>query len=203
MLLSGHRLVAVHLSCPLKNLPAKVLVCVLFLGTSCTAQGQVASGISGTVISQDGLPITGAIVAVRSDATGVENRSATGPEGYFGLIGLLPGVYTITASANGFTTKVLAGLDLTLNQKLHLDITLRVIGAKETIRSVESPPLIESEISSSGSTILPGQVESMPLNGRDYLDLLQLVPGVSINRNYSEGNDQSAPILGERANDAY
>jgi TonB dependent receptor/TonB-dependent Receptor Plug Domain len=43
----------------------------------------------------------------------------------------------------------------------------------------------------------------MPLNGRNYLDLLQLVPGVAINRNFNEGDDNSAPILGERANNAY
>jgi len=43
----------------------------------------------------------------------------------------------------------------------------------------------------------------MPLNGRNYLDLLQLVPGVMLNRNFKEGDDNSAPILGERANNAY
>src|SRR6266852_4937600 len=51
--------------------------------------------------------------------------------------------------------------------------------------------------------MLPSQVEAMPLNGRNYLDLLQLVPGVAINRNFAEGDDNSAPILGERANNAY
>jgi len=72
---------------------------------------------------------------------------------------------------------------------------------KITVRA--SPPLLETGNSSTGSTILPSQVESMPLNGRNYLGLLQLVPGVGINRNFREGDDNSAPILGERANNAY
>src|SRR5579863_5865944 len=58
--------------------------------------------------------------------------------------------------------------------------------------------LIEPAISSSGATILPQQIEQMPINGRNYLDLMQLVPGVSINRQANAGTDAAAPILGER-----
>jgi hypothetical protein len=154
-------------------------------------------------MDQDGFPITGAVLAVRSAATGAETGSVTGIDGNFGVIGLLPGVYSVRASREGFATKIYLAIDLTLNQKLHLDITLVVSGTTETITVAGSAPLLDLDTSSTGGTIVPAQVESMPLNGRNYLDLLQLVPGVAINRNFAEGDDNSAPILGERANNAY
>jgi outer membrane receptor for ferrienterochelin and colicin len=108
----------------------------------------------------------------------------------------------VTASHEGFITKVNGHLDLTMNRQLRLDITLMVSGRQEVITVEAAPPLIDTGSTSTGSTVVPRQVESMPLNGRNYLDLLQLVPGVSINRIAAQGDDNSAPILGERANNA-
>ena len=90
-----------------------------------------------------------------------------------------------------------------MNERLRLDVTLVVGNIQQRITVRASPPLLETETTSTGSTILPSQVEAMPLNGRNYLNLLQLVPGVSINRTVPEGDDNSTPILGERANNAY
>lgn len=90
-----------------------------------------------------------------------------------------------------------------MNQQIRLDITLAVGSIEQMVTVGANLPLLETGTSSSGDTILPKQVESMPLNGRNYLDLLQLVPGVAINRVFREGDDNSAPILGERANNAY
>ena len=192
-------------SCLLTNFPTSnsLTILILFLGSTLIALGQVTSGIAGILMDQGGQPIVGAEVLVRSDATGSEIRSTTGPDGYFGVVGLLPGVYTVRVSREGFATKTYTGIDLTLNQKLRLEITLMVSGTKESVTVKGSPPLLDLDSPSTGSTILPAQVESMPLNGRNYLDLLQLVPGVSVNRNFSEGDDNSAPILGERANNVY
>src|SRR5260370_29553792 len=64
------------------------------------------------------------------------------------------------------------------------------------------PTLLESTTSSSGATILPQQIEQMPINGRNYLDLLQLVPGVAINRQQDPTLDGATPILGERGGNA-
>ncbi|HWP42165.1 MAG TPA: TonB-dependent receptor, partial [Blastocatellia bacterium] len=60
-------------------------------------------------------------------------------------------------------------------------------------------PLLELNASATGSTITPRQISELPVNGRDYLDLLQLVPGVSINRQADPGSDEATPVLGERS----
>ena len=164
---------------------------------------QTTSGIGGQVTDQQGLPIAGAEVLIRADATGTETKVITDSDGNYDDVGLPPGTYTVTASHDGFATKVHAHLDLTVNRQLRLDIKLIVGSTQQTITVGAIPPVLEIGTPSSGSTILPSQVEAMPLNGRNYLDLLQLVPGVGINRNFKEGDDNSAPILGERANNAY
>ncbi len=152
---------------------------------------------------QQGQPIVGVEVLVRADATGAETKSITDSDGNFAVVGLQPGAYIVTAAHDGFTTKVYAHLDLTVNRQLRLDIMLAVGSVHQTIKVPAIPPVLETGNSSTGTTILPSQVESMPLNGRNYLNLLELVPGVGINRNFAEGDDNSSPILGERANNAY
>lgn len=62
--------------------------------------------------------------------------------------------------------------------------------------------MLETTISSSGATIPPQQIEQMPINGRNYLDLMQLIPGVTVNRQADAGTDAAAPILGERGGNA-
>jgi len=86
---------------------------------------------------------------------------------------------------------------LPLEDALQLDMILAVGNMEQQIIVKSELTLLEAGASSSGSTIVPAQVESMPINGRNYLDLLQLVPRVAINRQIQR--DGSAPILGERA----
>jgi hypothetical protein len=166
-------------------------------------QAQVTSSIEGAVTDQQGLPIVGAEVVAHADGTGTETKSITNSEGVYRAAGLQAGTYTIAVAKDGLTTKVFDHLDLAVNRQLRLDITLTIGSTKQVVTVAATPPLLDTGIPSSGSTILPKQVESMPLNGRNYLNLLQLVPGVSINRTVPEGDDNSSPILGERANNMF
>jgi hypothetical protein len=182
---------------------ATLLLLLFFVGRDSVLQAQGTSGIRGSVSDESGQPIAGAKVLIRDDASGAESKAVTDADGNFAVMGLQAGNYSVSAAHEGFTTTVNAHLDLTVNRQLRLEIMLAVGSMQQKITVRASPPLLETEISSTGSTILPLQVESMPLNGRNYLSLLQLVPGVSINRTVAEGDDNSTPILGERANNAY
>jgi hypothetical protein len=182
---------------------ATLWVFIFFAGASSLLQAQVTSGIQGTVGDQQGLPIVGAEVLARADAMGAETKTITDSDGNFGAVGLQPGTYTVTATHDGFTTKVYANVNLSVNSQIRVDITLVVGSMQQTITVGAIRPVLETGNSSMGTTILRSQVESMPLNGRNYLDLLQLVPGVTLNRRFKEGDDNSAPILGERSNNAY
>jgi hypothetical protein len=182
---------------------AILLVFFFIVGRTPELHAQITSGIQGTVVDQQGLPIIGAEVTIRADGSGAETKLATNSTGDFEAVGLQPGTYTVTVAHPGFVTKVSENLALLVNSQLCVPIVLSLGSMQEKVIVNANPMLLSTGISSTGGTILPVHVESMPLNGRDYLDLMKLVPGVGINRNFTEGDDNSSPILGERANNAY
>ena len=110
----------------------------------------------------------------------------------------MAGTYEITASKTGFSDKLLSGVDVQTNASVDLDILLSVASVQSEI-TVPGFAHLETENSSSGEMITRRQIKDMPLNGRNYLDLLQLVPGVVLNRQAAIGFDTATPILGERA----
>src|SRR5712692_10276038 len=121
---------------------------IFFAGAFSLLGAQVTSGIQGTVTDQQGLPIVGAEVLVRDDAIGAETKTITDSDGNFGAVGLQPGTYTVTATHDGFTTKVYAHLNLSVNAQIQLDITLVVGSMQQTITVGASPPVLETGISS-------------------------------------------------------
>jgi len=111
-------------------------------------------------------------------------------------------VYTITVSKAGFVPEMFGSMEVTMNRTITINMVLRVGGDFEKVEVAAVAPLLEATNSSSGITIVPAQIEQMPINGRNYLDLLQLVPGVAINRRQDPTLDSATPILGERGGNA-
>ena len=70
---------------------------------------------------------------------------------------------------------------------------------QEQVNVTAEAQLIDSTSSATGATVTPRQILELPVNGRNYLDLLQLVPGVAINRQANPGSDNANPVLGERS----
>jgi outer membrane receptor protein involved in Fe transport len=163
---------------------------------------QTTSSISGTVRDSQGLAVAGAEVHVTSAALAIDRSTTTEADGTYRLPALLPGFYEIKASKEGFETEAVEKLEVTLNTTVVYDITLKVGSVTQTVEVTSATPLLETTTSSTGSTITTQQIEDMPINGRNYLDLLQLVPGVSLNRQNDPAGDNSTPILGERGGNA-
>src|SRR5579862_9621956 len=159
---------------------------------------QTTSSISGTVRDSQGLAVAGAEVHVTSAALAIDRSTTTEADGTYRLPALLPGFYEIKASKEGFETEAVEKLEVTLNTTVVYDITMQVGSLNQTVEVDSGTPLLETTASSTGSTITPQQITEMPINGRNYLDLLQLVPGVSLNRQNDPAGDNATPILGER-----
>ena len=163
---------------------------------------QTTSVIQGRVVDGQGLAVGAAAIIVSSPALISEIKVTSDATGSYRVPGLPPGTYNLRATKTRFAAKLHEGLVLTVNRILTFDITLDVGVVQDTVTVAANSSQLDTTISSSGVTILPQQVEQMPLNGRNYLDLMQLVPGVTVNRQVDAGTDAATPILGERGGNA-
>ena len=162
---------------------------------------QITSNLGGRVLDQQGLALSGADVRLVNKDAGAERKAQSDQAGLFNIAGLFPGTYNLTISKTGFLSRTIT-LDVTVNASLEQEFRLDVAKVQSEISVTAATPLLETTTSSSGSTITPRQIQEMPINGRNYLDLLQLVPGVALNRQADQGSDASVPIMGERSGNA-
>ncbi len=177
-----------------------VLAVFLFYLLSSSALAQTTtSTIQGTVRDKNGAVIAGAAVKAIETTRASERSTTTDAEGFYRLSALSAGAYTLTVSGTGFGTSE-SNIELTLNRSVTLDVTLEVggVGAVVDVHA-DSLPLLERNASATGATITPRKITEYPVNGRNYLDLLQLVPGIAINRQANVGSDNANPVLGERS----
>jgi hypothetical protein len=170
---------------------------VLWLPAS---HAQTTSTIQGTITDKQGLAISGAQLKLSGDTIGTSRTTVSDATGAYQFQNLPAGVYTLSVTHAGFATNALKDLDVTINRTLTFNLQLEVGRVDEVVNVSAELPLLETNSSSTGTTILPQDIGNMPINGRNYLDLLQLVPGVAIYRQADANSDNATPILGERAN---
>jgi hypothetical protein len=168
-----------------------------FLAASANAQTTTAT-IEGTIKDAQGSVVAGAQVTVKSDSLGVERTATSDSDGVYRITALPAGTYSLSVSHSGFAPRNFDSVELTVNRTLTLDIALEVGTVQGQVDvSADAQLLLDPTASSTGATIMPRQIQEMPVNGRNYLDLLQLVPGVAINRQST--GDNANPVLGERS----
>lgn len=155
------------------------------------------STIEGTVTDPNGAVIAGATVKASGATLAAERSVVTNSEGFYRIVALPPGLYTLAISQSGFSSGTY-NVELSLNRTATFDVQLKVgAGVAAAVTVTTELPLLELNASSTGLTVTPQQIQDLPVNGRNYLDLLQLVPGVAINRQSS--GDNANPVLGERS----
>ncbi len=155
-----------------------ILVLVLGITTSLWAQLE-RSAIEGTVIDQQGAAIAGAAVTVTARSTNVVSPTVTNQTGYYDVIGLVPGKYTVRIQAPGFSVTESRDVDAPAGQTVRFDATLTVGSSQQHIEVTAASPLLETA-SSNFSTAVPQRIiDDTPLQGRDLQQLVYLLPGVS------------------------
>jgi hypothetical protein len=159
---------------------ALALACVLLIPGSLFAQTTISTGsIVGTVTDPTGAVVGGARISIRDTATGQEISVTSNSSGAFNSGALVPGNYKVQVSAQGFTSVaetlvVQVGNTSTFNPKLQ-------IGQESTVVEVQASEVqVNTEQASVQGVLTAGQIENLPVNGRNFLDLAQLEPGVQI-----------------------
>lgn len=147
-----------------------------------TMAQHIRGAMEGTVADQNGAVISGAKVAVKNNATGVEVRVTANERGYFTVQNLEAGIYTVTVEQAGFRKYVAKDVGVKVGAVTPLNVTLQV-GAQEQVVEVTAASA-EAAVDTSRSTVdgvITGKtIENLPLNGRNFLDLAQLEPGVQV-----------------------
>jgi hypothetical protein len=156
---------------------AVVFAVVIFHATF--ALGSITGSISGVVTDASGAVIAGATVVATNTQTGVKSTVTTDAKGFYNLATLAVGTYELEISKPGFKTYRQTGLVIDANSALRSDVTLRVGAIHETIEVSTEAAQVETQSTQMGEVISGEKMTSVPLNGRSYIDLLALQPGVS------------------------
>lgn len=156
------------------------LFLVAFLGASVCLQAQVETGkIVGTVRDALGAVIADAAVTVLETHTNVQKKSTTNSDGEYVVTELKSGNYTVAVEHQGFKKAKQIEFKLDVNQVVRVDFTLSIGTVTEEMVVTAAEPLVESETSSLGQLIERSRVEELPLNGRNFMTLAYLSPGVN------------------------
>lgn len=156
------------------------LLIVSAVTISVVAQTQSTAGtIQGTVSDEKGGAVAGATVEIKNLDTNATRTLTTDDDGRYVALSLQPGPYSITVTRPGFATSVAERMELTVGQALNVLVTMKVSGVEERV-TISGAPIVDTVKTESSTTLNERSVNTTPILGRKFEDLLTLTPGVSI-----------------------
>jgi hypothetical protein len=180
VLRKGFTIFGGHGTMSFKKTPALAAVFVALFSFCAAAIAQVTTGsILGTVRDASGAVVPGATVTVTDTGKGTTSTKQTDTEGNYSVPYLLPGTYDISVEMKGFKRDIQNNVVLDIDQKAQVDFALVTGGASETVEVTSAPPLIRLDSSELGEVVGKREVQNLPLNGRNFAQLVYLVPGVT------------------------
>ncbi len=139
-----------------------------------------AAAVAGDVVDQAGAPVPGATVTLVAAGTHRSRTVITGQEGVYSVHGLEPGSYTVRVELTGFRPLTREGVQLATGETVRLDVRLELGGLTEAITVKADAPLLRSGTSGLGQVIDTRKLSDLPLNGRSFITLAGLAPGVAL-----------------------
>ena len=152
---------------------------VLLLCLPAFSQGSFGR-ILGTVTDQSGGVVAGATVTVVDTERGINRTLTTDDVGAYNAPNLTPGNYMVRVEAKGFKRIERQGITIEVGREVRVDLTVQPGDQNQTLTVTESVPLVETTNATQGGTLENAEIIDLPLNGRDYQNLLGLRPGVML-----------------------
>jgi hypothetical protein len=157
-----------------------ILMLLVLLATGSALLAQTATGeVNGTITDPSGAVVPGARITLTNQGTKISVSTTSNASGNFLFINLQPGVYVLTAEQTGFKRVVTAPFELAVNQTLTQPVHLAVGTVNETVEVRAETPLLQLSSSELGTVIPQRAVNDLPLNGRNFTQLLTLTPGAT------------------------
>src|SRR3984885_372164 len=164
---------------------------LLLVPRTLEAQSLVSGDIAGAITDSSGAAIPGAKVTARNTGTGQVKEVTTSGAGNYRISLLQPGMYTVTAAANGFQTTQ-GSLDLSIGQIASQNFKLSVAENSTTVEVLGTDiPLLQTDTSDIATTISQQQVQNLPNPGGDITYLVNLTQGVIMNTQGGSGNSEA------------
>lgn len=163
----------------MRNLSLILLSSVLMPASSTAfAQGLVVGSLAGTLTDSGGGALPGATVVLIHEGTQDRREIRTDAEGYYQFVNLQPAAYRLEVEAAGFKRFVRSGITIAVNQSARIDVQMEIGTVTESVEVKADTPMLEPQTSSLGQVVDERKVRDLPLNGRNPLALVALVPSV-------------------------
>jgi carboxypeptidase family protein len=160
-----------------KRVALGLVIIVSLYSQSLIAQS-VTGTILGTITDSSGGVIPGATVTLKHEGTGLTRTVTTDTAGEFTAPSLPTGKYTLTAELSGFKTVSMSNIDVGVDQRVRVNARLEIGAVSESVTITGASPLVQISSSELGTTVSEEQIKTLPLNGRNFVNLTRTVPGV-------------------------
>ena len=156
----------------------RFVLCFLLavLAASARAQFDTAT-VLGTVTDPSGAVVAHSNVVLHNTATGVEQTAASDDRGEFRFVDVTIGTYELKVTVQGFQSAV-AKFELTVGAHQRVDVQLKVAAANSTVTTTAEAAQLETDSSEHGQVVAAREIAALPLNGRNYSQLVELSTGV-------------------------
>src|SRR5437763_10026258 len=156
-----------------------LLLSLVMAVVSTPGLAQTAATIVGTVTDPSGAVVPGVSITVTATDTGLTRKTTTNPSGNYAATFLPVGQYSVAAEVTGFKKKTVTGIVLEVNQEPRVDIALEVGVATDSVTVSGEATQLQTENAVVGQVVDNRYTTQIPLNGRDFSQLLLLVPGAT------------------------
>ena len=176
-----------------------ILALSLLLIPALPSSAQTFGQITGQVTDASGGILVGASVTVTNTQTNAAREAQTNTSGSYVFPNLLPGVYSIKVGLQGFQSRVRNGVELQVQQAARLDFSLELGSVEIAVEVSGSAPMINATDATVGTVIANKQILELPLNGRNFINLVSLSPNVSSDYASGGGGGAGGRQGGDRA----
>ncbi|MDP9339508.1 MAG: carboxypeptidase-like regulatory domain-containing protein [Acidobacteriota bacterium] len=155
-----------------------LMLCALVF-TAQTVRADVTGSVLGVVHDSSGAVVSGAKIVATNVQTNFKQETVSAADGSYRILALPAGTYELTATAAGFRTFTVTGIEVQVNDQLHYDVTLNVGSVSDRVEIVANAVQVQTENTQLGDVIDSKKILALPLNGRSFVDLLGLQAGVA------------------------
>ncbi len=158
-------------------LKTSLILFAIFFCFAVSTNAQTTSTITGTVTDQNGAFIVGATLQAKHLETGLTRSFTTDNDGRFTFIGMPVGRYEILAQSSGFKTTKKEGINVTVGEEAKVDFQLEIQSPNEVVTITDDTAIVNTQTPELSYLVNERAIRDLPLNGRNYTDLIYLQPG--------------------------